>query len=492
MEMHMEQTTPSKASTHPVFTESNLQQDIDTWRDEHWDEIVADIERLVSIESVEDLSAACDQAPFGPGPRAALDAALDIARHWNFSICDCGGYVGYAELEGATDTQIGIIGHVDVVPAGPGWSVNPYALTVREGYLLGRGVLDDKGPLLVALHALRFWAERLRAYKTLPPYTIRVIFGTNEESDMKDLEFYRERHADPDFLFTPDSQFPLGYGEAGICSGTLVSGSLGEGDIISIEGGQAVNAIPGSASAVVRADIAQLSPCENLSLTALEEGRVRIEAQGIAAHASTPERGVNAIALLTKYLADEGIGNAEERTFIRFLARLLENTSGDYVELAVRDEHFGALSISGGVISLQDGRICQSLDIRYPTTISAEKIERRLNKAAFEETLSASFTLEHNKDPFLMDYDSAPLQALLDSYRAVTGDDRGGTTSKGGTYARCFTRGVSFGLEKPWEENPSWLGGMHGPDEGVSIELLQEAFSIYARALGKLMQIDLP
>ncbi|MBR3181106.1 MAG: peptidase M20, partial [Eggerthellaceae bacterium] len=68
---------------------------------------------------------------------------------------------------------------------------------------------------------------------------------------------------------------------------------------------------------------------------------------------------------------------------------------------------------------------------------------------------------------------------------------RTGVTSKGGTYARMFTTGVSFGIEKPWEQDPAWVGTMHGPDEAVSEELLKQAFAIYARTLGNLMQLDL-
>ena len=87
-----------------------------------------------------------------------------------------------------------------------------------------------------------------------------------------------------------------------------------------------------------------------------------------------------------------------------------------------------------------------------------------------------------------MDPNSAAVRALIDAYRTVTGEDARGLTSKGGTYARCFTTGVSFGPEKPWVATPSWVGGMHGPDEGVSEDLLKQAFAVYARALGKLME----
>ena len=468
-----------------------LQVEIDAYLAAHWDEVVADIDSLVRIASVEDLANAAPGAPFGPGPREALDQALAIADRMGLAVHDCDGYMGYADLPGASETQIGIIGHVDVVPAGTGWHWPAHEVTQHDGYLIGRGVIDDKGPLMVALHAVRFWKDRAAAAGARLPYTVRVLFGANEETNMKDVAHYRERFADPAFLFTPDSQFPVGFGESGICSGTLVSGPIEDGIIVELEGGQAVNAVPGHAHAVVRASLEGLESRGGIELSEAADGLVRVDAHGVAAHASTPELGANAICALVGYLLDTGLCSAAERQFLRFQRDVLEDTSGSRVEVAVRDEHFGDLSLVGGMVSLKDGCIRQSIDVRYPTSITGERIERRINKAAFESAEGAYFILEHDKKPFLMAPDSPAVSALLDAYNEATGESRCGVTSKGGTYARMFTTGVSFGPEKPWEENPAWVGAMHGPDEGVSEQLLRQAFAIYARTLGKLMQLDL-
>ena len=79
---------------------------------------------------------------------------------------------------------------------------------------------------------------------------------------------------------------------------------------------------------------------------------------------------------------------------------------------------------------------------------------------------------------------------IRDSNQA-TGEDAEPFTMGGGTYAREFSCAASFGPEKPWEQAPEWVGGMHGPDEGVGEQLLKEAFRIYALTIGKLMQLDL-
>ena len=177
----------------------------DAYLEKNWSAMVRDIDRLVKIESTEDLASACPGAPFGPGPKAALDEVLALAADMGFSTRDVDGYMGCADLVGSGEKQIGIIGHMDVVPAGPGWHHEPYAVTEREGFLIGRGVLDDKGPSLMALHAMKCLADLDLGFK----HTIRFLFGTNEESGMNDVPYYRERFADPAFLFTPDAEFPV-------------------------------------------------------------------------------------------------------------------------------------------------------------------------------------------------------------------------------------------------------------------------------------------
>ncbi len=93
--------------------------------------------------------------------------------------------------------------------------------------------------------------------------------------------------------------------------------------------------------------------------------------------------------------------------------------------------------------------------------------------------------------PFLVKPDSPVIQALLNAYNDATGEDAKPFTMGGGTYAREFKSGASFGPEMPWDEDPEWVGTMHGPDEGVCEDLLRRRSSIYALTLDELMQLDL-
>ena len=460
-----------------------LQREIDLYLEHHWDDVIADLESLVSIESVESLDEAAPGAPYGPGPRAALTKALDIAMGMGLEAHDCEGHIGFADLVGKSETQLGIIGHVDVVPAGPGWNFEPFAVTRKGGYLLGRGVADDKGPIVTALHAVKFWHDK----GDLLPYTIRVLFGANEETNMKDVRYYRARYADPAFLFTPDAEFPVCYGEAGICSGMMTSPKIEGGSIAFMEGGVAVNAVPGLARATVTCDH-ELVPTDKVSVE--REGcAVLLRAQGKSAHASTPHLGENAIDILAEYLLSNVPLTHEESTFLQLVRKVTSCPDGSGLGVRAKDEHFGSLTVVGGTIRLNDGRLCMSIDFRYPTTITSSEIERRVKEVATAS--GAHFEMQHDKEPFLMDPDSPAVRALLDAYNEATGERAAPFTMKGGTYARVFTTGVSFGPEKPWEKKPGWVGSMHGPDEGIREDLLKQAFAIYVRTIGKLMMLDL-
>ena len=471
----------------------DLQRAIDEYLEDNWEDVVADIASLVEIASVEDLAAAVPGAPYGPGPRAALDCALEMAKRFGLDVHDCEGHIGYADLVGQSATQIGIIGHTDVVPAGPGWHFEPHKVTRKDGYLIGRGVIDDKGPLVTALHAVKFWHDR----GEILPYTVRVLFGANEETNMKDVAYYRSHYEDPAFLFTPDAEFPVCYGEAGICSGTLESAPISNGIVKELQGGVAVNAVPGEARAVLAYDGIQLDdlPSALPGITILETTResccpaITVHAQGKSAHASTPEKGVNAINVLVQYLlAIDGL-TADERRFFELVRRVTSCYDGSTLGVQAHDEHFGDLTAVGGMISLAEERVRLSIDFRYPTTTTSSQIEQAVNAAAAE--FGAKFTMEHDKVPFLMDSSSPTVQAMLSAYNEATGEQAEPFTMKGGSYARMFTTGACFGPEKPWEPKPDWVGSMHGPDEGVREDLLKQAFAIYVRTIGKLMELKL-
>ena len=232
---------------------------VDRYVDEVWEDVVEDIRSLVRIDSVEDLAAAEPGKPWGPAAYDALAKGLEIASHIGLEAHDCDGYIGYADLAGESSRQIATIAHTDIVPTGLGWTVPALDVTRRDGYLLGRGVLDDKGPFVLSLYAAKFFVDQVARTGKRLPYTIRCIVGNNEETSMADVEWYLEHFEAPAFCFTPDADFPLICGEKGILHGVFrTNGAVaGEGQpIAKLDGGTVPNAIPGLATALVREDAA--------------------------------------------------------------------------------------------------------------------------------------------------------------------------------------------------------------------------------------------
>ena len=69
-------------------------------------------------------------------------------------------------------------GHFDVVPAGGGWTVDPFGATVRDGRIYGRGVCDMKAGIAAAVFA----AEAIERAGVTLPGTIEISGTVDEES----------------------------------------------------------------------------------------------------------------------------------------------------------------------------------------------------------------------------------------------------------------------------------------------------------------------
>ena len=458
--------------------------------EEHWDQIFEDLETLISIDSSEDKDHAAEYAPYGPGPAKALDTALTIAERLDYEVQNAEGRIGLARLHAADAAEsaktLGIISHVDVVPAGPGWTVEPFALTEREGYLLGRGTIDDKGPAVIALHAAALAADILGDL----PHNLLFLLGANEENGMGDVAYFHEHFDSPDFLFTPDAEFPVCNGEMGVFHGHMRSAKVQDGAIIELDCGTALNAVPGTARAVIAADACEglaLPDASGITITRDDAENVCLFAQGKSAHASTPELGISAIKLLVDYLLQQNLCSADERAFLKFVAAMVGDTSGAGIGIATEDDFFGPLTVVGGTLELEDGHLVQGIDIRYPSSTSGEALVAALTELG--QAIGATLTVKNDMEPFRVAADDPAILALLDAYNTVTGESARTFTMGGATYAREFPRAASFGLEKPWLDQPAWVGGMHGPDEGQSIAELKEAFVIYVLAICELMTI---
>ena len=456
--------------------------------EKNWEDIVKDIESLVAIRSVEDLDHATDEMPYGPASYEALCKGVEIAERLGLDAHNCDGHIGYADVPGDSERQIAMIAHTDIVPEGSGWTFDPFKLTRKDGYLIGRGVLDDKGPFVLELYCAKFFAERAARTGERLPYTIRCIIGNNEETEMADVEWYLERYPQPEFLFSPDADFPLICGEKGGYSATIRSGKVSD-VIVDFCGGTVGNAVAGEATALVRADAAALPAAERITVEAAEGGLARISAEGIGAHASTPAGSINAIGLLVDYLLENGLFSEGEKSFLEMEKLVFGSTDGSTLDIAASDDLFDPLTCIGGTIRTVDGVFEQTIDSRYPTSITGDEITRRVG--ALCEAHGCTLTVDLDMVPFSTDPNSDGIQALVRTYNEYTGRNDKPFTIGGGTYARHFKAGGAFGPNDPNFPMPDWIGAEHSADEGFSEEQFKRALEIYIVSVARLAELEL-
>lgn len=461
--------------------DAKLEAGIDRYIEENREKIIDDIGTLVAVPSA--VGEGEPGAPVGRGPRQALERGLDIAKRMGLDTAVGGDVIGWAELPGKSGGKyIATITHLDVVPAGTGWTGDPFAMRRRDGFIIGRGVMDDKGPSVLCLYALKYLKDNNIPLR----YTVRALLGTAEETGMEDVKYYLANYPVPLFAFSPDADFPVCNGEKGIYHARVTARGR-TGNIVELSGGIVINAVPDTAEALIKADIDALGSADNIQ-TAAENGLVRVTARGTAGHASHPEGTVNAIGVLTDYLLENGIAGAEEEKFLRLMRKLHSASDGSGLGVKATDDKFGALTIIGGMAGITDGHLWQTVDCRYPTTMTGEKLSEAILAAS--GGCAEVEVLSDNK-PFYIDAGSPAIQACIGAYNEVTGENKKPFTIGGGTYARDFPFAVSFGPEHDDRPFPAFAGGIHSADEAANTDYFMEALKIYILALIKLQDIEL-
>lgn len=410
------------------------------------DNMLLNLKELVSINSVS--GGPEGDYPFGKGPYEALQCCLRLCKEFGFKTKLCKNYMGYAEI-GQGDEIMGILVHLDIVPAGNGWTYDPFDLTVREDRVYGRGVIDDKGPAVAVIYAMR---DVLNSGKPLNK-RVRLIFGCSEETgEWPDMEYYKEHEELPDFGFTPDADFPLIYAEKGILLLQLQMEKRGSG-IKAIEAGEVPNMVASSCT-----------------VTAVDQdgNEVSMTKNGKAAHGSMPWLGINAIGLAMKELKGRFADFYNEN--------FGETWDGSLLDCKIQDEQSGEITINPGVITSDDQWIRLDLDIRYPISYTQEDIVNRISKKVSAYNVKAE--VHRGEKPVFMDKSSDFIQNLLKAYRDVTGDNTEPMTMGGGTYAKAMEHIVAFGPVFPGRECTE-----HQPNEYVFIEDLYKAREIYRTAI---------
>ncbi len=464
-------------------------QNIDAWIDAHEGEMVESLCRLIRKASPR--GEALADKPFGEGPYNALVEGLKLADELGFATQNMDNCIGVADL-GEGEPKIGILCHLDVVPEGSGWTMPAFEGIVKDGRVYGRGAIDDKGPAVSVLYAMKAVKEAGIALKN----PVRFIVGTDEECGSSDLPHYKKYAKMPPMLFTPDGGYPVINIEKGMCRGKFEKEYAALDTlpkIVSASGGATVNAVPGTAQAVIAGMTKEeMERClESLPAevtSALEEtadGAVKVIFTGKGAHASTPQDGINAMTGMLLFLNSLPLANPQEKQAIADLCELFPygQTDGKNVDLAIADQKSGALTLAFSVFAMGDGKVCGKCDIRFPVCTAGAEVESRLKKALSEKGFAVSCEVS---EPHETPEDSAFVQTLLRTYHEVTGQDAYCVAIGGGTYVHHEEGGVAFGAEFPDAEDHH----MHGADEFIEIKELVLNAKIFAQAILNLQEIS--
>ena len=449
--------------------------------DENKNEIIHTLSELIKIPSVS-TEANNPSLPFGEHCTNALNYILELGNSMGFRTKNIDNYCGFIEF-GEGDELVGIIGHLDVVPAleDDGWTTPPFSPNIRDGKLFGRGSIDDKGPVVASLYAMKAIKDSCNISKR-----VRLILGLNEEKGWKCIDYYKEHEEWPVIGFSPDANFPAIFAEKGILSIELKNTFLIKGyEILEITtNNNAINVVPKYCSITLKlnpeteSDFSKLEASKNnhINLTVLENNIIKIEAFGTAAHAAHPELGENAIKILVQFLLE----NFElENEYLKSIydAGLFDIISPKFMSENKLEDESGVLTSNVAILEYLENKLIIKINLRVPVTISLEEIQNKYY-SLFEEIEVNKLSVQ---EPLYIEKDSYLVKTLVDIFNKKTNSNAAPIAIGGGTYARAFKNCISYGATMPGEKDMC-----HQVDEFIKIDDLILSSKIYAEAIYEL------
>lgn len=417
---------------------------------ENFNAFIKDLEKLISFPSVK--GKAEDGMPFGKDVFDAYKFMMDLARSFGFETTNYDNYIGeavYGEGE-----ELGIIGHVDVVPAGSGWDSHPFTLTKRGDTYYGRGVQDDKAPLLLCLYALKELKDSGIECKR----KIRFIVGCDEESGWADIDYFKTKSQFPVYGFSPDGNFPVSYAEKGINKIVFHIPRLKR--FTAVKGGTVCNAVCGFASAKAEKDAIDIEKLKKYGLTVTEEGV--IESVGKSCHGSRPELGINAIKPLFQYFADMG----------EDVANVVDYLFGDKLGITKMETEQGNVTFSPNIVEETENEIIFYCDCRVPAPLKLENLLSEFDKFGIK------YEAHKKRDALLVPKESSFVTTILNAYNSVTGENGEPISQRGGTFAYVFGQGCAFGPEFEGEDS-----SIHEANEHITEQGIIKLYEIYKKAI---------
>lgn len=445
---------------------------------EQREKIIEDLVALLKIESVLIEQEDNVEAPFGEKIKESLDFMLELGNTMHFETLNVDNIAGHIALmaEGLEET-LGILCHLDVVPAGQGWTTPPFSADIRNNRIYARGAIDDKGPTIAALYAMKIVKDL-----NIPiTKNIKMILGTDEETKWRGIRRYLKQFPMPDIAFAPDANFPLIYGEKGILS-LDITGKDSSDELYLFSSGERYNVVPDHAEAKVKGNFTDSFKLflqeRNVKGSVEQEGELfTYKLEGVGAHAMQPHKGKNAGVYLAEFLQDKIHSNT-----LDLVAKVLSDSSFKKIGLDYSDEEMGALTMNVGVIRIENKTAKVGLNLRYPKGWIVSEFLKQLGEFAQQNHLKT--TLLSDDPVHFVDKTDPFIQTLHDAYIKYTGDVTTPLlTIGGGTYARSLKKAVAFGPMLPGAEDV-----VHQVDEYIDIDMLLIATAIYAQAIYDLVK----
>lgn len=435
------------------------------------------LQNIIQINSVYDEQTITKEHPYGAGVASAFDFMKKLALKDGFNVDMCDGHC--IEIStGEEGKTIGIFAHLDVVPISGEWTYPAFGGEIHDDKIYGRGTSDDKGPAIAAYYALKL----LKDNNLVQGYKIKLVLGGDEERGSSCLKYYFNvlKKPQPEFGFTPDGDFPLIYGEKGICDYKL-TGELNLDPVIEIDAGVAPNAVIDTATITLKKADELLKYLKNhpefkYSLLKEENGISTIKFIGKSAHGSVPEKGINAgmnllIALSEVY---------KNKDLIKFVDQY-KDVNGRGVGECYQTKYLGITTYNLGILKYKNGVFTATINFRYPEGVNAKELFARLQKGTTLKLIAGEDERVLYFDPEKTEF----IKVLADVYVRETDDTiNKPLTIGGGTYAKECTNVVAFGSHFPNKED-----NIHSPDEKIDIEDFYGSMPLYADAILSLGKI---
>lgn len=453
--------------------------------------LIQDTQSLLKIKSVLDEENTSPDAPLGQGVKDALDFMLNLGEREGFTPKNTGNLAGHLEF-GEGEEIVGILCHVDVVPEGDGWTSDPYAAEIRDGKIFARGAIDDKGPTMAAFYAMKIVKELGLPLKR----RVRMIIGTDEESNWRCVDHYFKHEEMPAMGFAPDADFPIIYAEKGIadfdlvCNGTTEEELDSDVTVLHFSSGRRYNMVPDFSTVSLHVPTIQTELIQRYDEFKLQHGlggechvdngALVLTMEGVSAHGMEPDNGKNAGLFMTRFLSEFNLDQAANHFFQFANSYFGKESRGKELGISYSDDITGDLTINVGKLTYSKengGKL--GLNMRYPVTTNLDEVKFILQRLVTDQ----GFAIESFDDskPHHVDENDFLVKTLKKVYEEQTGEKAELLSIGGGTYARSLKSGVAFGPLFPGSPDIA-----HQKDEYIIIEDMLTATAIYAQAIYEL------